>query len=102
MQKILDLITIDAARVLGLEADIGSVENGKKADIIFIKKVGVNGDIIADIIHGRKGAWGMILDGKLKIWDNRVLMIDEKKVISSFRTLTNRIKEAVRDEDSIG
>lgn len=34
--KVLELCTIDAARGLGLDADIGSIERGKLADIIMI------------------------------------------------------------------
>lgn len=35
-QRVLDLMTIEAAKVLGLEDEIGSIEPGKKADIILI------------------------------------------------------------------
>ncbi len=34
--KVMEMVTIDAAKVLGREAQIGSLEVGKKADIIFI------------------------------------------------------------------
>ena len=34
--KVLEMVTMDAARALGLEKEIGSLEAGKKADIILI------------------------------------------------------------------
>jgi 5-methylthioadenosine/S-adenosylhomocysteine deaminase len=34
--KVLEMVTIDAARALGFEDDLGSLESGKKADVILI------------------------------------------------------------------
>lgn len=92
-QKILDMVTIDAAKVLGLENIIGSIEKAKKADMIFIKKGGVREGEIKNIIKKKQKIFGVILDGKLKVWNNRALMTDERKVENRFRTLTKRIKE---------
>lgn len=96
LQKTLDLITIDAAEVLGLKSHIGSIEKGKKADVIFIKKENISKNMIDDIIRGKNKIYGMILDGKFKIWNNKVLMINERKIVDKFRTLTKRIKEEVK------
>ena len=34
--KVLEMVTIDAARVLGMEKEIGSLEVGKRADVILV------------------------------------------------------------------
>lgn len=95
-QKILDLITIDAAKVLGLENIVGSIEKGKKADMIFIKKEDIGKNIIRDIIKNRHEVQSVILDGKIKVWNKRVLVANEKKVVNRFRTLTKKIKKEVQ------
>jgi cytosine/adenosine deaminase-related metal-dependent hydrolase len=34
--KVLEMATIDAARALGMDDDIGSLEKGKKADVVLV------------------------------------------------------------------
>jgi 5-methylthioadenosine/S-adenosylhomocysteine deaminase len=38
LQQILDMMTILPAKALGLEKEIGSIESGKRADLVFISK----------------------------------------------------------------
>ena len=40
--KALEMVTIDAARALGMESDIGSLDVGKKADVILVETMGLN------------------------------------------------------------
>lgn len=95
-QKILDLITIDAAEVLGLKNDIGSIEKGKKADIVLIEQRSSRKNIAESIIEDKYTVRGVVIDGKLKMWNSRILITDEKKVMNKFRTLTKEIREKVQ------
>lgn len=50
-QQVLDMLTVEGARVLGLEQEIGSIEEGKKADLVFID---VEKPSLAPF-HGKRG-----------------------------------------------
>ncbi|MFO8174036.1 MAG: amidohydrolase family protein [Gemmatimonadota bacterium] len=85
--KVLEMVTIDAARALGMEADIGSLEVGKKADIILIDlfqphlypqnmplyRVAyfANGNDVATVL----------VNGQILMRDREVLTIDEGQVL---------------------
>jgi Tol biopolymer transport system component len=51
--------TIDGARYFGMDADIGSIEEGKLADLVVI-----DGDVLDDIEQSQNVAWTM-LNGRL-------------------------------------
>jgi Tol biopolymer transport system component/imidazolonepropionase-like amidohydrolase len=51
--------TIDGARYFGMDADIGSIEEGKLADLVVI-----DGDVLEDIEQSQNVAWTM-LNGRL-------------------------------------
>jgi 5-methylthioadenosine/S-adenosylhomocysteine deaminase len=94
-QKILDMITIDAAEVLGLESIIGSIEEGKRADLVFVEKGKTQISALENIIKEKQKICCVMLDGKLKMWNNKMLTMDECGVMNRFRTLTKKIKKEV-------
>ena len=57
----LEAVTIDAARVLGLEAELGSISPGKRADFTVLddNPLRVSGERWADI-----RIWGVVLGGE--------------------------------------
>ena len=68
-QKLLDLMTIDAARVLGKEKYIGSLEVWKKADILIIKPSSRDNIIDNLFIQNTPEIKKVIVDGNVQFSD---------------------------------
>jgi 5-methylthioadenosine/S-adenosylhomocysteine deaminase len=83
---ILEMATMNGARLYGMEKEIGSIETGKRADIIIIKPSilptplnasSVVGHLINTINGG--GVEYVLVDGKLIVKNKRLLTFDEEK-----------------------
>ena len=76
--EVLELATIDSARALGLEADIGSLEVGKKADlqIVDMRRFGltpVNDPLRTLVYHGHaKDVDTVMVDGRVVVSGGRL------------------------------
>jgi cytosine/adenosine deaminase-related metal-dependent hydrolase len=90
----LDMITIDAAKALGLEKEIGSIEIGKKADLILIDlrkpHLYPPNMPLCHIIYFANGADvdTVIVDGKVVMAARKVLTVDESKVLANAAAAT--------------
>jgi len=98
-QTVLKLATIDGAKALGLEKTVGSLEVGKKADIILIdfKKPHLTPvhDPYANIVYSACGSDvdTVIVDGKILMENKNVKTLDEEEVmLKAQKTATNLIK----------
>jgi len=85
--KILEMMTIDAAKVLGLDNEIGSLGPGKKADVVLLNArtphLTPMINPVGSIIHYAFGSDvdTSIVDGKV-IMENRVVgTVDEEEVL---------------------
>ena len=85
--KMLEMITIDAARLLGLEKEIGSLEAGKQADIILID---LNQPHLTPafmpahrIVYEATGAdvHTVMVEGKILMENRQVKHVDEGKIL---------------------
>lgn len=95
-QETFDLATINAAKTLGMENQIGSIEVGKFADLVFIDK----NEITINPIHGKKGLISnliysfdgrvsdVIVDGKFLLRNYKFLTLDKRRIIDKVKTLT--------------
>ncbi|MDA0340772.1 MAG: amidohydrolase family protein, partial [Proteobacteria bacterium] len=85
--KVLEMVTIDAARTLGLEDDIGSLEIGKKADIVLLDLrkphlAPANMPLYrATCFANGADIDTTIIDGEIVMQGRRVASIDEGEVL---------------------
>ena len=83
---ILKMATIEGAEVLGLQDEIGTIEVGKKADIIIIDisdlRFTPENDIATTLVYAANGndVLTTIVDGKVIMENRKFLFSDEEKV----------------------
>lgn len=87
-EEILEMLTIGGARVLGLEDQVGSIEVGKRADMIVVDfnrpHLLPTGRWVAKLVYSARGSDVVhsIIDGKVVMENRQVLTLDEKQVMS--------------------
>ncbi|MBD0327518.1 MAG: amidohydrolase family protein, partial [Pyrinomonadaceae bacterium] len=86
--RVLRMATIDGARALGLEKEIGSLEIGKRADVVIVNLNRLHSaprpsDIVSSIVYSAQATdvETVIIDGRLIMRDRQLLTMDEREVI---------------------
>jgi len=94
-KRTLRMATIDGARALGLDAEIGSIEAGKKADLAVISLAGLHtsptpDDVVSSILYSAQAAdvQTVVIDGRIMMDDRRLRTLDEAAVIAQANTET--------------
>jgi len=97
--KVLEMVTIDAARALGLEREIGSLEAGKKADIILVDLfkphlMPLNMPVyrVTCFANGADVST-TIVNGRILMEDGKVRTVDETAVMERAQIATDRMLE---------
>lgn len=106
--QILRMATINGARALGLDSEIGSLETGKKADLLLLDLGGANLAPVAVNEHGGNLLWNLVfaagpgnvssvwVDGRKLIEDGRAVQMSEKTIISAAQQQGLALHEACR------
>src|SRR5438477_1362687 len=90
-RAVVEMATIEGARALHMEKEIGSLEPGKKADFIFIGLDAPNDvpmyDVYAQLAYALKGSdvETVIIGGRVVMRDKKLLTVDEAAVIAKAR-----------------
>jgi 5-methylthioadenosine/S-adenosylhomocysteine deaminase len=84
---VLQMATIDGARALGLDSEIGSIETGKRADVIVVDlnqtHASPRPDVISALLYATQATdvRTTIIDGRLVMRDRELVTLDEAKVL---------------------
>jgi 5-methylthioadenosine/S-adenosylhomocysteine deaminase len=97
--KVLEMVTIDAARALSLDHEIGSLEVGKKADLILIDLfkphlMPMNMPVHRVTCFANAADVSMtMVDGRILMEDYRVLSVNEDDILERVNVETQRMLE---------
>ncbi len=98
----LEMATIGGARVVGQHARVGSLEPGKRADLIVVglskaRQVPLF-DPVAQIVYSSRGddVETTIVNGKVLMRDRKMLTLDEARVLSDARAAADLVRKAVQ------
>ncbi len=101
-EQVLEMATICGARALGMEDQIGSLEPGKKADLILVNLrapaltpvfLGENFNVFAHLVFAAHGdnVDTVIIDGQLVMEGRKMLTVDEEEVIEEATRAAHRV-----------
>ena len=98
-KDVIKMATINGAKLLGLEDKIGSIEIGKRADIIIVDisekldniKMLPNIDIISNLVYNSDGknVDTTMVNGQILMENRSVKVIDTKKVLKNIKNYVN-------------
>jgi 5-methylthioadenosine/S-adenosylhomocysteine deaminase len=101
-QTVVEMATIGGARALGLDKQIGSIEVGKRADVIVVSMSSARQtpmyDPISHLVYTTRGddVQTTIVNGKVLMRGRKVLTLDEASILKEARSLSEQVRLAVK------
>lgn len=100
-EKLLEMITIDAAKAVGLSGTLGSLEKGKCADVITIdlrtpRLMPIYNVVHALILSGTgSDVDNVIVNGEVLLRDRRAIHIDENALYTAAQEVSDEINDRI-------
>jgi 5-methylthioadenosine/S-adenosylhomocysteine deaminase len=100
-RSVFEMATLGGARALGMEEDIGSLEVGKRADVLVVSTAAARlhplYDVVSQLVYAAKGAdvRDVVVDGRVLMRDRKLLTLDEPAVIAEADRLRAQIQASV-------
>jgi len=104
--QVLKMATNNGAKALGMGSEIGSIEAGKKADLILVSLrstrfepvlLGKLSNLVSNLVYAAHGdnVDTVLVDGKIVMQDHKMLSMDEEKVIENATKALQSVKDKV-------
>jgi 5-methylthioadenosine/S-adenosylhomocysteine deaminase len=100
-RTVVAMATIGGARVLGMEKEIGSLEVGKRADLIAVSLESPHAypmfNVYSQMVNALKGSdvTDVVVNGKLLVEQRRPLTLDAAKVRAAAERYTGAVQKSV-------
>ena len=97
--RVLRMATIDGAKAMGLDGEIGSLEAGKRADVAIVRMSGLHStptaEVVSSLVYSAQASdvETVIIDGQLVMRDRKLLTIDE---VETVKTANSEARELVK------
>jgi 5-methylthioadenosine/S-adenosylhomocysteine deaminase len=99
-----EMATMGGARVLGLEKEIGSLETGKRADLIALDLDAPNAtplfDVYSQLVYALKGSnvTDVIVNGREVVRDRHILTLDQPAIVAKAREYGLKVAQSLQRE----
>jgi 5-methylthioadenosine/S-adenosylhomocysteine deaminase len=101
-KSVVEMATIEGARALHMEKEIGSLEVGKKADIILISLDEPNAvpmyDVYAQLAYALKGSdvETVVIGGRVVMRDKKLLTLNETAIVAKAREYGEKVQASLK------
>jgi 5-methylthioadenosine/S-adenosylhomocysteine deaminase len=96
-EEAFELATIRGAQALHLEKDIGSIETGKRADLVLVERDALNQiplyNVYSHLVYATKASdvQTVIINGRIVMRDRRLLTLDEPAIKEKARVYREQV-----------
>jgi 5-methylthioadenosine/S-adenosylhomocysteine deaminase len=96
-----ELATIRGAQALHMENEIGSIEKGKRADLVIVERDSLNQiplyNVYSDLVYATKAndVLTVIINGRVVMRDRRLLTLNEEEIKASARRFRDQVARSL-------
>jgi len=101
-EEAFELATIRGAQALHLEKDIGSIETGKRADLVLVERDALNQiplyNVYSHLVYATKASdvQTVIINGRIVMRDRRLLTLDEAAIKDKARVFREQVIKSLK------